>query len=41
MLVIALVSFGAFSVFGFAATQSLPPRLYPERDWSPPNARRD
>ncbi|MBU4464755.1 MAG: MFS transporter, partial [Actinobacteria bacterium] len=29
MLVVALLLFGAFSVFGFAATQSLLPRLVP------------
>jgi MFS family permease len=36
ILVIALLLFGAFSVFGFAADQALPPRLVPERDWLRP-----
>jgi MFS family permease len=40
-LVIALLSFGAFSVFGFAATQSLLPRLVPRARLVPANARLD
>ena len=36
ILVIALVLFGAFSVFGFAATESLLPRLVLRRDWFRP-----
>jgi MFS family permease len=41
MLVIALLLFGAFSVFGFAATQSLLPRLVPRARLVPANARLD
>jgi MFS family permease len=41
ILVIALVSFGSFSVFGFAATQSLLPRLVPQARLVPANARLD
>lgn len=41
MLVIALSSFGAFSVFGFAATQSLLPRLVPRARLVVANARLD
>jgi MFS family permease len=41
ILVIALVLFGAFSVFGFAATQSLLPRLVPQAKLVPANARLD
>lgn len=41
MLVIALLSFGAFSVFGFAATQSLLPRLVPRSRLVVANARLD
>ncbi|HUB39959.1 MAG TPA: MFS transporter [Streptosporangiaceae bacterium] len=41
ILVIALLSFGAFSVFGFAATQSLLPRLVPRARLVPANARLD
>jgi MFS family permease len=41
ILVIALVLFGAFSVFGFAATQSLLPRLVPQARLVPANARLD
>lgn len=41
MLVIALLSFGAFSVFGFAATQSLLPRLVPRARLVWANARLD
>jgi MFS family permease len=41
MLVIALLSFGAFSVFGFAATQSLLPRLVPRARLVVANARLD
>ncbi len=41
MLVIALLSFGAFSVFGFAATQSLLPRLVPRTRLVWANARLD
>jgi MFS family permease len=41
MLVIALLSFGAFSVFGFAATQSLLPRLVPRSSLVSANARLD
>ena len=39
ILVIALLLFGAFSVFGFAATQSLLPRLIPRARLVPANAR--
>lgn len=41
MLVIALLCFGAFSVFGFAATQSLLPRLVPKARLVSANARLD
>lgn len=41
MLIIALLLFGAFSVFGFAATQSLLPRLVPRTRLVPANARLD
>lgn len=41
MLVIALLLFGAFSVFGFAATQSLLPRLVPRSRLLSCNARLD
>jgi MFS family permease len=41
ILVIALVLFGAFSVFGFAATQSLLPRLVTQARLVPANARLD
>ena len=41
MLVITLLLFGAFSVFGFAATQSLLPRLVPRTSLVPANARLD
>jgi MFS family permease len=41
MLVIALLLFGAFSVFGFAATQSLLPRLVPRAELVSANARLD
>lgn len=41
MLVAALVVFGAFSVFGFAATQSLLPRLVPRARLVSANARLD
>jgi MFS family permease len=41
MLVIALLFFGAFSVFGFAATQSLLPRLVPRAQLIVANARLD
>jgi MFS family permease len=41
MLVIALLLFGAFSVFGFAATQSLLPRLVPRARLVSANARLD
>ena len=41
ILVIALVLFGAFSVFGFTATQSLLPRLVPQDRLVPANARLD
>ena len=41
MLVIALLAFGAFSVFGFAATQSLLPRLVPRSRMVEANARLD
>jgi MFS family permease len=41
MLVIALLLFGAFSVFGFAATQSLLPRLVPRTMLVSANARLD
>jgi MFS family permease len=41
MLVVALLSFGAFSVFGFAATQSLLPRLVPRERLTVANARLD
>ena len=41
MLVIALLLYGAFSVFGFAATQSLLPRLVPPTRLVSANARLD
>ena len=41
MLVVVLLLFGAFSVFGFAATQSLLPRLVPRERLVPANARLD
>lgn len=41
ILVIALLLFGGFSVFGFAATQSLLPRLVPRARLVPANARLD
>lgn len=41
MLVIVLLSFGAFSVFGFAAMQSLLPRLVPRTRLVTANARLD
>jgi MFS family permease len=41
MLVTALLLFGAFSVFGFAATQSLLPRLVPRSKLVSANARLD
>jgi len=41
MLVIAVLLFGAFSVFGFAATQSLLPRLVPRTRLVSANARLD
>lgn len=41
ILVIALLLFGAFSVFGFAATQSLLPRLVPRTSLVSANARLD
>lgn len=41
MLVVALLLFGAFSVFGFAATQSLLPRLVPRARLLQANARLD
>ncbi|MDG5779946.1 MFS transporter, partial [Mycolicibacterium fortuitum] len=41
MLVVALLAFGAFSVFGFAATQSLLPRLVPTGQLVAANARLD
>jgi MFS family permease len=41
MLVIALLLFGAFSVFGFAADQSLLPRLVPQARLVSANARLD
>jgi MFS family permease len=41
ILVIALLLFGAFSVFGFAATQSLLPRLVPRARLVSANARLD
>lgn len=41
MLVVLLVTFGAFSVFGFAATQSLLPRLVPTSQLVIANARLD
>ncbi len=41
MLVLVLLSFGAFSVFGFAATQSLLPRLVPRTSLVAANARLD
>ncbi len=41
VLLIALLLFGAFSVFGFAATQSLLPRLVPRERLVPANARLD
>lgn len=41
ILVIALLAFGAFAVFGFAATQSLLPRLVPRAQLIRANARLD
>lgn len=41
VLVIALLAFGAFSVFGFAATQSLLPRLVPRAGLVAANSRLD
>jgi MFS family permease len=41
MLVILLLAFGVFSVFGFAATQSLLPRLVPTAQLVTANARLD
>lgn len=41
LLVILLLAFGAFSVFGFAATQSLLPRLVPASELVKANARLD
>ncbi len=41
ILVLALLLFGAFSVFGFAATQSLLPRLVPRAQLIQANARLD
>nr|WP_029104852.1 MFS transporter [Mycobacterium sp. 360MFTsu5.1] len=41
LLAIALLAFGAFSVFGFAATQSLLPRLVPRTQLVAANARLD
>jgi len=41
ILVIALLLFGAFSVFGFAADQALLPRLVPRARLVPANARLD
>ena len=41
ILIIVLLLFGAFSVFGFAATQSLLPRLVPRARLVPANARLD
>ncbi len=41
MLVLALLAFGSFSVFGFAATQSLLPRLVRREDLVTANARLD
>jgi MFS family permease len=41
ILVVALLLFGAFSVFGFAATQSLLPRLVPRARLVSANARLD
>lgn len=41
MLVVALLSFGAFSVFGFAAAQSLLPRLVPRERLLRANMRLD
>ena len=41
VLVMLLLVFGAFSVFGFAATQSLLPRLVPASDLVTANARLD
>lgn len=41
ILVVVLLLFGAFSVFGFAATQSLLPRLVPRAQLVPANARLD
>jgi MFS family permease len=41
MLIIALLSFGACAVFGFAATQSLLPRLVPRERLVSANARLD
>lgn len=40
-LVVLLLAFGAFSVFAFAATQSLLPRLVPRHRLVPANARLD
>ena len=40
-LVVLLLAFGAFSVFAFAATQSLLPRLVPRDQLVPANARLD
>ena len=40
-LVVVLLAFGAFSVFGFAATQSLLPRLVPRERLVGANARLD
>lgn len=41
MLVIALLAFGGFAVFGFAAAQSVLPQLVPRRDLVRANARLD
>lgn len=41
MLIVALLFFGAFSVFGFAATQALLPRLVPRAGLVRANARLD
>lgn len=41
ILIVALLLFGAFSVFGFAATQSLLPRLVSRERLVPANARLD
>ena len=41
VLVVLLLAFGAFSVFGFAATQSLLPRLVPPGELVTANARLD